>query len=293
MNEVFNNSNQIQLFSREALILSEGYRNMARFRFDEAKRFFDDVLKSGPNPEDSEAAQRALKLCGNWQPLVSQAISTEPSLFGDSTILYREFRAFDFTNTPGEQQFREALLLLIINRMLDTGCFHTGEGGITVADLLRDLGRHKKAKETIRKQMEGRPDDHYLIYCLAQIQWSLKNWGEAKKKYALALLHDPCGLPPERVEYKELTTLIQNEGPEMAPAFGWVRGVLPLVPPPDGANICSGAHRHAVECYRLLWRADRALRRDDIDARVEYRKKLNAEAPALYDEYFALFKRKE
>ena len=216
--------------------------------------------------------------------------NTEPSLFQESNSLYREFREYEFANFPGEQQFRQALLLMITDQMLGTGHFYTGVGSVTVSDMLMELGRHKKAEEVVRQQMEMQPDEHQLYFILGQIQWQNRKKGEAKKNYTRGLLHNPCGSPSERIVFQELKMLIESEGPEMAPAYGWVRGILLLVPPPYNVNFCSADHRHAVECYRLLWQADRAVRNRDTEACVEYRKTLKAKAPALYDEYFALLK---
>jgi len=289
MTDAISDKHQISLFSRETLILSEGYRCLSAFRFEEAKRFFNDVLTSDSDPEsgDRKAAKRALKLGKYWHPLVLQK-KTEPSLFQESNSLYREFREYNFANFPGEQQFRQALLLMITDQMLEMGRFYTGVGSVTVSDLLMELGRHKKAEEVVHQQMEVQPDDHQLYFILGQIQWQNRKKGEAKKNYTRGLLHNPCGSPSERIVFRELKKLIESEGPEMAPAFGWVRGVLLLIPPPDVVNFCSTDHRHALGCYRLLWQADRAVRNRNSEACVEYRKKLKAEAPALYDEYYAL-----
>jgi len=294
MADPFDNIHQVSLFSREMMILSEGYRCLSAFRFEEAKRFFNDVLTSDPDPEsvDHEAAKRALKHCKYWRPLVSLKNSTQPSLFQDSNSLYGEFHEYEFANIPGEQQFRQALLRMIADQMLAMNRFYTGEGSVTVSDLLMELGRHKKAEEVVHQQMESQPDDHQLFFCLGQIQWYIRKKGEAKKSYSRGFLLNPCDPPFERIVFRELNNLIESEGPVMAPSFGWVRGVLPLVPPPNRVNFCSTEHRRAVECYRLLWQADRAARKRDTDACVEYRKKLKAEAPALYDEYFALLQGK-
>src|SRR5699024_1134892 len=103
-----------------------------------------------------------------------------------------------------------------------------------------------------------------------------------------ALLRNPCRVPYDRIEYDGLLTLIENEGAEMAPAFGWVRGILPLVPLPDEIEICSDVHRKATDCYRLLKLADQAAINNNRSKRLEYRQKLYEQAPVLYEEYFSL-----
>lgn len=286
----FYDPNQIPLFSRETMILAEGYRSLASFSFKEARRYFNVVLEAEPESGNREEARRALTLCTDWQRIVSQNHNGELLPFEEIDILriYKQFRIYEFENTPGERQFQQALLRAIKEQMLEAGLFYTGQPDETVADLMTELGLYKKAETVVLEQMKRRPGDHRLFYCLAQTQWQIRRKGEAKKNYALGLLHDPCGLPLNRIVYTDLKKLIQTEGPEMAPAFGWVRGILPLVPLQDEVPFCGPAHRRAVNCYRLLWQADKAVRNRNIDASVEYRKKLKAEAPGLYEEYFTL-----
>jgi len=148
----------------------------------------------------------------------------------------------------------------------------------------------KKAEKAVLRRIEDHPDDPQLRYSLGQIQWRIKQKGEAKKNYTRGLLRDPCRVPSHRILYKQLKILIGDVGAEMSPAFGWVRGFLPLVSIPEHLTICSDAHQRAADCYQLLLQANAALKKNDLDTCVKYRKQLKAEAPGLYEEYFALLK---
>jgi hypothetical protein len=283
--------NQLPLFNREAMILAEGYRCLAAFKIREAEQYFNDVIDRKGSDTDSaeqEEARRALETCEDWQPLVLQNIHGKPSFSVHSSEIYKKFSDYDFANVSGIRQFQNALLRAITNRMLETGHFNIDKENKTSADLLMELGRHKKAEEVVMLQMERDPADNHLCYCLAEIQWKNNKRGEAKKNYARGLLYDPCRLPYDRLVYKKLSELIDAEGPEMAPAFGWVRGILPLVYLRNDVESCSNRHSHAVDCYRLLWAADKALQKRNLDSCIEYRKQLKAKAPTLYDEYFSL-----
>lgn len=289
--DAINDPNQLPIFNREAMILAEGYRCLAAFKIREAEQYFNDVLdRKGAYPDtiEKEEARRALEVCKDWQPLVLQNNQGKPSFLGHSDEIYKKFSDYDFANLSGIRQFQNALHRAMTNRMLETGHFYIDKENKTSADLLMELGRYEKAEELVLLQMERDPEDNHLYYCLAEIQWKNYKQGEAKKNYARGLLYDPCRLPYGRLVYKKLSDLIDTEGPEMAPAFGWVRGILPLVYLRNDLDCCSNQHRHAVDCYRLLWSADKALQKRNMDACIEYRKELKAKAPSLYDEYFSL-----
>jgi hypothetical protein len=291
--DIIHDPKQLQLFNRETMIMANGYHCLAAFRFIEAEQYFNNVLESlGPETDSGEYkdARRALETCNDWRPLVMQSNDGESLIQLRNGELYKTFRDYDFANISGIRQFQNALLQAIANRMLETGQFYTGKENETSADLLMELGRQKKAEELVQFQMEQHPGDYHLFYCLAQIQWNNHKPGEAKKNYVRGLLYDPCRLPFGRLVYKKLSDLIDTVGPEMAPAFGWVRGILPLVYLQNDVNSCSNAHNHAVDCYRLLWAADKALQKRNMDSCVEYRKELKAKAPSLYNEYFSLLK---
>lgn len=272
-------NNQLPLFDRCTKILGEGYRKLAAFKFEEARRHFKDALHSG-SKKDKEA-DGALRACKYWEPLVQGSA-------GSINSIHKKFRSYDFGPAPGMQQFQHALIEHIVDLMLKTDQFYL-EDNKTVSDLLMECYHYEKAEKVIAEEMEAHPTDSQLPYLLAQAQWQNNKSGESKKSFARALLRNPCCVPYERIEYNGLLTLIENEGAEMGPAFGWVRGILPLVLLPEGIKPCSETHQKAVKSYRLLYSADKAVVSRDINACADYRRKLSEHAPDLYDEYFALF----
>lgn len=278
---------QLPLFDWPTSVMGSGYRSLASFKFDEAEQYFKDVYMSGQG-EESEIT-KARHACHYWRPMVNQSKETPENL--PTGKLYEEYRHYDFDNVPGLHQLAESLLQHIADRMLSERLFYINgddKTSETVSDLLMDLGQYKKAEQAVLQWHKHEPDETQLHYILAQIQWNIHLKGEARKNYARGLLCDPCFIPFHRIIPEQLQKLIRETGAELAPAFGWVRGLLPLVSPPEVAKFCSASHRHAIDCYRLLWRADKALQNGDLEDCISYRKKLKAEAPNLYDEYFAL-----
>lgn len=275
-------NNQLPLFNRRTIIMGEGYRQLAAFKFKEATQHFEDVLYTG-SETDAEAS-RALQVCEDWELLIrhdNESISK----------VYQKFRAYDFGSAPGMYQFKNALLEYITGRMLEADLFYLDDGK-TVSDLLLELHHYEKAEKAVIREMGKHPGDHRLNYFLAQILWRNNKKGEAKKILAKALLCDPCQVPSARIEYKDLHTLIRNKSAEMAPAFGWVRGILPLVPLPEGIKSCSEAHQKAIESYRLLYLADQAAINHNRSKRLEYRKNYTHKRP-IYTRNILRYSRKE
>ncbi len=279
------NKQQLPLFDRVTSIKAEGYRRLAAFKFNEAEQYFGDARHA--EQRDEEEITQALHACVYWQALIKQNKENPDTC--STHKLHDELRRYPFGNVPGLHQLKKTLLEYVANRLITDGQFYIdGSGSLTTADLLIELRHYKKAEKIVLQRIKKYPEENRPGYILAQIQWLSGLKGQAKINYARALLHDPCRVPNHRILFEPLQKLIMDVGTEMAPSFGWVRGVLPLVPITNLQKICSESHRRAIVCYRLLKSADRALKKRDMDACVEYRKNLKAEAPKLYDEYFAL-----
>lgn len=278
---------QLALFDWPTSVMGMGYRSLAAFKFDEAEQNFRDVQISGQGKVTE--ITKALHACQYWQPLVIQSNEAPGNLPIDK--LYEDFRCYNFENVPGLHQLAASLLQHIADRMSSEGLFYidmNDKTGETISDLLIELGQYNKAEQAVLQRSKHQPAEVQLHYILAHIQWKIHLKGEAKKNYARGLLGDPCQVPLHRILFEQLRSLIHEVGAEMAPAFGWIRGVLPLVSPQENPEFCNESHRKAFDCYRLIWLADKALQKGDMENCISYRKKLKADAPDLYDEYFAL-----
>jgi predicted Zn-dependent protease len=276
--------NQLPIFDRHTMIMGEGYRWLASFKFVKAAQYFEDVSHANPGTESE--AEKALQACNYWQHLIRQRRESPQDQSIDE--VYKKFRLYDFDSTSGLRQFKRALLEYITDRLLADDQFYINDEE-TISDLLLELQRPDKAERIVEQRLEKQHQDDQLRYCLAQIQWQNNHKGEAKKNFARALLYDPCHVPFHRIKYQALNRLIDDVGAEMAPAFGWLRGILPLVQPPENIKMCSEMHQKGVDSYKLLYLADRAAVKKNSEARLKYRKKLHNQAPELYEEYIALF----
>jgi hypothetical protein len=258
---------QLSIFDPHTMIMGEGYRRLAAFEFEEARQHFKDARN---NKRDAEKeADLALQVCEDWQLLAEQ--NDGFSHTADVQELYKYFRRYDFGASSGIWLFKQALFEYFVNQMITAGHFYFHNND-TVADLLLEFHQPRKAEKTVLQEIKKHPYDYQLSYYLAQIQLQNHQKGEAKKNFARALLYDPCHVSFKRIEYKKLKILIDDVGAEMAPAFGWVRRILPLITVPEKIEICSEMHQEALDCYRLLLLADRAAIKGNCTARLKYQK---------------------
>lgn len=270
--------------------MGEGYRCLAAFKFDKAEEQFRNVLDA--EADVNEEVLSAIRVCDDWREFASRYKNRAYDASINIDELYVRFRHYNFYNTPGLQQFQNSLLHYIAEFMISANRFYLDEN-TTVSDILLEISQRKKAEKVIIQRLENTPADHYAKYCIAEVQWKSDLKGAANKNYADALLCDPCRIPFSRIHNKQLKALIQSAGAEMAPCFGWVRGILPLIPLQADVKPCNETHRKALESYRLLRSADKALVKNDMELCYKYRKELYEHAPDLYREYFKLLQRSQ
>jgi len=279
---------QLSLFSWQKAVLAEGYEQLVVFSFDEAEFIFrqlgEKYESADPEMED------ALDCTRYWKNVFEQFESTSPAK--SIAILHDEISQFDFQKTWGQQQFRLALIRHLTELMQQQNLFYLNSH-TTLSDLFLQLREPEKAGQLLTEQVSSSPLDNKLRFRLAQIHWQNMQKGEAKRHYTLGLLLNPAEVPRPFLECNEIAGLIEEYGPEMTPAYGWVSGVLPLVQVPDDITPAGDSHVNALTCYRLLHDAEKASKKSDMDACVEYRKVLKQTDPEFYQEYFALLSRRK
>ncbi len=235
-----------------------------------------------------EDIQKIIEACHYWRTRIQYpAVSRSPQ--ETITILISDFIGYSFASEMAG--FKKALVRHIAGCMLnetDIG-FNDIE---TVFDLLLDIQDYQIAENLVTQHINRHPMNKISLYLQAQVLWLIGNYSEANIAYARALLCCPGRLPEKRIVNNKLNDLIRSCGPAMAPAFGWVRGVLPFVPQTDEIKACDEEHLRALESYRLLQKAYHALNNEDLKSCVNYRKQLKTHSPVLYDEYFNLLKQR-
>ncbi len=272
---------QLTLWDNEAL--ETGYRYFSCLRLEEAKLKFLEALRMNLGGKDE--LEEAIKACDCWLPKInySQKNSENNNLSNKADLLLNKFTNYPFTSRMKE--FRRALLVHI-GSILSAECQMDLNNVEITFDLLIDAGKLEEAEALILRGKSQYPENHKLHYMQAHVQWLNHEISKANQVYVWLLLHYPREIENNRIQNKELQKLIDRYGAPMAPAFGWLYNVLPLIPFPVEVETNDDEHRKAIECYRLIHAANKALTDHDIKSSIQHRKRLKELSPDLYEKYF-------
>ncbi len=274
---------QLQLFSQTTDMLAEGYEKLSVFDFEMAENVFRQINKSFT---DREADTEAGLLCtGHWKKVfekLEKKVATEKISY-----LFNQIERFEFYNQWGFQKLRASLITHLIGLMQHQDLFYVNEE-TAISDLFLQIGKHQMAERTLTGRINAIPADTPARFRLAHLQWNQKLKGSALRNYTLGLLIDPESAPVRYLECEQTAALIQTHGPDMTPAYGWITGILPIMQVPEAIIPVSEKHRNALACYRLMREAEKATKKQDLDACVELRKELKSGWPELYQQYYKL-----
>ena len=99
-----------------------------------------------------------------------------------------------------------------------------------------------------------------------------------------ALLTAPSEVSAEEIKNAALFDVIRQYGPEAAPIYGWIKGVLPLLDMKKRSFIYQEDNEY-LDAYSLLSRAEMARWKGSHLESSIYRNKLKECAPLIYDVY--------
>lgn len=283
---------QLSLWDNEAL--ETGYRCLNALEWEAAIRQFNKALQGGIGEIGS--VQKLIAASHYWKERIQHAPG--PETHSDATAsfsqhiagLLADYSRYSFT--PQMAGFKKALLGHIVDLLHHETDMDLNDME-TAFDLLLGMDDFQTAEDLISHGIKKHPKKRLLLYFLAQAQWLNDNRSDANNNYVRLLFYHPDKIMDNRIENKKLKELIHSCGPAMAPAYGWVRNVLPFVPPADEIPACDEEHHKAIKCYRLLWEANRSMNNNDMQSCIQYRKQLKELTPALYDEYFNLLKQRK
>lgn len=280
-------THQLSLFSQKSDTMAKGFSKMTEFNFGEAAQIFHAIKESYIDTEPEIEA--ALACLHDWRQIFEELIYMQPS--ESILFLFDKIQGYNFFKGWGFKKFQSALLIHLIGLMEEQGRFYINKSA-ALSDLYEQIGNLEKAEKKLLDRLSSHPVDNHARFRLARLLWNSNLKGEAKRHYALSLLYDPQTLLYNFLECDNTAALISEFGPEMAPAYGWVKSIYPLHCVPDDITPVSENHSVALECYRLLRRAERSSKNNHLDACVEYRKALKERAPKFYEAYFALISKR-
>jgi tetratricopeptide (TPR) repeat protein len=264
---------QLNLFQWDLVEVGNGCKRLADLDFEQARSHFLRVLTALPN---HQAAGEGLQATCYWQ----ETFATLPTLEGERGVafLWQRMRAFDFGGNAYRIELR-ANLLRRLQAMMESASLEYLPPDLCHGTLTLQLGDYEAAEQQLRRSIESCPQDGLLYGYLADALWMQQRCELANSLYALALLLAPELMANHAVCNQRLAALIADHGAALAPIYGYLGGVVPLVE----QEIATATE--AAGIYALLRQAERARYRGDHAAMVTARKQLGELAPEVFGAY--------
>lgn len=268
------------------LALEKGYSALSSLDFEGAAVQFEEALDGSG---DKQLIAKAIESVHYWTPRVA-ALSSIGISYDTVKEFANDFISYNFTaQLIG---FKRAILICLVDVMINDNLLALEETKIVFDQLLK-MDEFRKAVYFMEAVIKVYPDKRHLLYFLAQAQWLNGDSTPAYGNYIRALLHHPDEAFVNRIENEKLRTLAQSYGMASAPAYGWLRAVMPFVTPANDITPLSEAHQRAVTAYCLLQQSEESIKKNDLKSSIRYRKELRKVSPELYEEYFALLQKRK
>lgn len=266
-------SMQLNLFQWDLVEVGNGCRRLAALDFEQARGHFSRVLTALPN---HQTAGEGLQAACYWQ----ETFANLPTLEDEkgAAYLWQRVRGFDFGGNANHIELR-ANLLRRLQAMMESASLEYLPPDLCRGFLTLQLGDYETAEQQLRRLIESYPQDGLLYGYLADALWMQKRRELANSLYALALLLAPELMANHAVCNQRLAALIADHGAALAPIYGYLGGVVPLVE----QEIATATE--AASIYALLRQVERARYRGDHAAMVTARKQLGELAPEVFNAY--------
>lgn len=274
---------QLSLWDNEPL--ERGYHSLSDLKLIDARNYFTEALRCSYGEKESIFV--AIAACDYWLPRVHSTTTLASSAI---TILLSDFRQFPFA--PFLNGLKKSLLDYIVEIFSQQTSFNWDEMEITF-DLLLEMKNYNKAEHFISNMMAKNFEKWYLLYFLAQAQWLGGNKITSTENYIIALLHYPEKAVLNRIEHKEIQSIVIHHGATIAPAYCYLLGFIPFIPDTNSIQLNDAAHASAIKCMYLIREANNAILNDDLQSSIHYRKQLKSENAELYDLFFEMLKQKK
>ncbi|MEI8203388.1 MAG: hypothetical protein WCH34_10280 [Bacteroidota bacterium] len=277
---------QLDLFTWQSERIAEGWRHLEIFNFEKAEKTFNEVQRQH---KDDEECAFALKLCSQWKDIFE--LSNRKNSSEQTSFLFLQWNEIMFPSAWGPQLFKKTVLNRIIQIARENKVFYISES-ISVADLLVKAQKHALAEKEILNFFQSNEKSVALQINLANIQWNLNKIKESRLNYLEALLTNPSEIAVEIIENLPLAKIIQKYGSEMAPAWGWMQGELPLFEFDKFKHNISPSQK-GLYLYHLLIQAEKLTKQGEIKQIISIRKQLKEMDSDLYTAYFNLLKKRK
>ncbi|MCK9263593.1 MAG: hypothetical protein M0R18_07230 [Deltaproteobacteria bacterium] len=264
---------QLNLFQWDLIEIGRARESLAILDFAGARQRLQKVLNVLPGHREALRTMRDVQF---WEDGVNESdkLDPEPAI----RYLWERMQGFPFGDTESYVILRRTLLGRLLVMM------HYRESLYIPPDLCRgflylQLEDHAAATTELRLLLERLPDNGRLRAYLADALWMQGKEKAAAEMYAAALLISPQSVNTAALRNPQVTGLVREHGPERAPMYGYMTGLLPLgVPSVETAT-------PETRAYACLVAAERARLRNDYQVMIAARRDFKEQAPAVFQDY--------
>lgn len=277
-------SGQLSLWDNESL--EKGYRLLSRLEFKEARNEFRKVTEGYIG--EREGVKEALEATDFWDKILQNIDGHDQ---GKSlNLLLLLFKDYSFSSSL--INLRASLLDFISEFMIKAGSPPEYSHVQDVFDLYLQKQDYSKADRFISDCLKKDPGSVKIKCLQARVQWEKKETEKAYKTYCNLLLNHPDKIEIEQIEIPELKNLVNSYGSALTPIYAFFRLNIPLPSLKEDLVIVNEAHHKAVEIYKTIKSADKAMKKQDKKETIRYRKELSQLSPEIFREYFNRLQRR-
>lgn len=264
---------QLDLFQWDRIMVGKGYNSLGTFAFHEARLCFTKVIKAVPEHHDAGCGLRDLEF---WEEVFREIAEMDPE--SSALFLWDRINAFPFAKSEAAQGLKSNLLRRLLSLLADHPLFYHPPD-LCRGYLFLRIGDFAAAEKHLLQLLAEHPHNGRLHGYLADALWMQGRLEPAWAAYVTALLLAPEEVAVEAIRNTSLVALIEEHGPALAPVFGFLKGLFPLIAPPATLTTSEAL------AYGYLYRAEEARRHGNHQAMVAARKELRALAPEILSEY--------
>ena len=264
---------QLTLFQWDLIAVGKGCASLARLDFNDARSRFAGVLNDMPGHAEALRGMGALRF---WEDVFRdmEGMAPESSL----SFLWEKIAGFSFGNSESYQALRLNLIRRLLALMEGRPAFYAPPD-LCSGYLHLLLAEYTAAEACLREVLQTLPENGRVQGYLADALYMQGRTEIAAAVYAKALLLAPHEVAVESMHNRTLVAVIEEYGPALAPIYGFLEGVLPLVEQAKPAATLE------ARSYELLRQAERARFLGSHDEMVEARASLKKLVPEVFEDY--------
>ncbi len=264
---------QLNLFEWDLIAVGSGYAGLARLDFEEARCCFTRVLQTIPEHPRASQGLRDLRF---WQDALEGMgrLAAEPAL----RLGWHSLTSFSFDRSDAHQLLRRNILRHLLDLMADLHDFYDPPH-LCSGYLYLQTGDCVAAERELLRLLKAQPHTGLIHLFLAEALRRQEREEQAAPSYARALLLDPVESFQQHISNAALMHLCEEQGPALAPIYGYIGGLLPLV------EIEGMPESPEIRIYAALRRAELSRRKGDHDDMIAARCELKGFAPEIFKDY--------